>query len=54
MAGKLARIVYRLLRFGQESIDKGTEFYEQKYRNLQIQILKKKSRETRLQVIASA
>ncbi|MBV8847871.1 MAG: hypothetical protein JO307_34085 [Bryobacterales bacterium] len=43
MAGKLARIVYRPLRFGQEYVDKATEFYEQKSRNLHIQILTKKA-----------
>jgi transposase len=54
MANKLARIVYRLLKFGQQYVDKGTEFYEQKYRRLQIQILSKKATSLGLQLVPSA
>jgi transposase len=42
MGNKLARIVYRLLKYGQSYVDKGSEVYEQKYRNQQIQMLTKK------------
>jgi len=32
MAAKLARLVYRLLKYGHEYVDKGAEFYERDYR----------------------
>ena len=53
MAAKLARILYRLLKFGQPYVDRGTEFYENKYRQLQIQILTKKAAGLGLQLIQS-
>jgi hypothetical protein len=31
------RLIYRMLKFGQRYVDKGAEFYEQRYRNQQIQ-----------------
>ncbi|PYX59596.1 MAG: hypothetical protein DMG73_08335 [Acidobacteria bacterium] len=33
MAHRLARLVYRMLKHGQRYVDKGTEYYEQRYRN---------------------
>ena len=54
MANKLARIVYRLLRFGQQYVDKGTQFYEQKYREQQIKMLSKKAAGLGLQLVQSA
>jgi hypothetical protein len=54
MAGKLARILYRLLKFGQTYVDRGTEFYETKYRDLQIKILTKKAAGLGLQLVQSA
>lgn len=43
MAAKLARLVYRMLRYGQEYVDKGTAFYEEKYREQQLHYLAKKA-----------
>jgi transposase len=43
MAAKLARLIYRMLRYGQEYVDQGTAHYEQKYRQQQIQFLAKKA-----------
>ncbi len=43
MAAKLARLIYRMLRYGQEYVDKGTAQYEQKYRQQQIKLLAKKA-----------
>ena len=40
MAHRLARLVYRMLKRGQRYV-KGTEYYEQRYRNQQIQLLRK-------------
>lgn len=41
MAAKLARLVYRLLRYGHEYVDKGAIQYEQKYQKQQLQHLAK-------------
>jgi transposase len=54
MANKLARIAYRMLKYGEKYIDKGKEFYEQKYRQLQIRMLTKKATELGLQLVQSA
>jgi transposase len=43
MAAKLARLVYRMLKYGQEYVDKGTVLYEDKYRQQQIRLLTKKA-----------
>lgn len=43
MANKLARIFYRLLKYGEEYVDKGIQYYEQKYREQQIRFLNKKA-----------
>ena len=45
MAGKLARLVYRMLRYGQEYVDKGEALYQEKYREQQIRLLEKKARQ---------
>jgi transposase len=42
MAHRLARLVYRMLKYGQRYVDKGAEHYEQRYRNQQLQFLRKK------------
>jgi transposase len=54
MGNKLARIVYRLLKYGQSYVDKGSEVYEQKYRNQQIQMLTKKANALGFQLQQSA
>jgi len=43
MGAKLARLVYRMLKYGQEYVDKGTAQFEAKYREQQIQLLRKKA-----------
>jgi transposase len=43
MAAKLARLVYRMLRYGMEYVDKGAAFYDLKHRELQVQQLKWKA-----------
>jgi transposase len=43
MAAKLARLIYRMLRYGQEYVDRGTAHYEEKHREQQIQFLAKKA-----------
>ena len=43
MAHKLAVLFYRMLRFGQEYVDRGQQYYEEKYRQQQIALLNKKA-----------
>lgn len=43
MAAKLARLIYRMLRYGQEYVDRGTAHYEERHRQQQIQFLSKKA-----------
>jgi transposase len=43
MAAKLARLVYRMLRYGMKYIDQGAAFYEAQHRQLQIKQLKWKA-----------
>jgi len=43
MAHRLARLVYRMLKYGEGYVDKGMDFYEQKYRHQQIQLLQRKA-----------
>jgi hypothetical protein len=51
MAAKLARLVYRMLRYGMKFVDKGAEFYDAQHRKLQINHLKSKASKLGLQVI---
>jgi transposase len=43
MAAKLARLIYRMLRYGQEYVDRGTAHYEERHRQQQIQFLARKA-----------
>lgn len=43
MGAKLARLIYRMLRYGQEYVDRGSAHYEQRHRQQQIQFLAKKA-----------
>jgi transposase len=43
MAAKQARLVYRMLKFGQEYVDKGTIHYEEKYRQQKIKLISKQA-----------
>ena len=54
MAHRLARLVYRMLKYGQQYIDKGSEYYEQRYRHQQILALHKRAAKLGFQVIAVA
>jgi transposase len=51
MARKLACLFYRLLRHGRAYVDKGAEYYEQRYREQQIRSVLKRARQLGLQVI---
>jgi transposase len=43
MAAKLARLIYRMLKYGQEYVDKGTAHYDHKHREQQVKLLAKKA-----------
>jgi len=43
MGARLSRLVYRMLKYGQEYVDKGAALYEERYRQQQIQYLQKKA-----------
>src|ERR1700680_326682 len=51
MAAKLARLVYRVQRYGMQFVDKGAEFHEAQHRTLQINYLKWRAAKTGLQII---
>jgi len=50
MAHKLARLVYRMLKFGKEYVDKGTTYYEDKFRQHQLRWLTKQAASLNLQL----
>jgi len=51
MARKLACLFYRLIKHGQPYVDKGTEYYEARYREQQIRSLTKRAQKLALQVV---
>jgi len=51
MARKLACLFYRLIKHGQQYVDKGMEYYEARYREQQIRSLAKRAQKLGLQVI---
>ncbi|MGB8065157.1 MAG: IS110 family transposase [Candidatus Sulfotelmatobacter sp.] len=54
MAAKLARLVYRMLRYGMKFVDKGAELYDAQYRKQQVTHLKRKAAQLGLQIIEVA
>ena len=50
MAHRLARLLYRMLKYGQRYVDKGAAYYEERNRRQQIEFLKKKAVQLGLQV----
>ena len=52
MAHRLARLVYRMLKYGQQYVDKGAEYYEQRNRQQQIEFVRKRAAQLGLQVTA--
>lgn len=51
MARKLACLFYRLKKHGQQYVDKGTEYYGERYREQQIRALTKRVQKLGLQVV---
>jgi transposase len=54
MAHTLARLVYRMLRYGQDYVDKGMEFYQQRYQQQQITWMQKKAKDLGLVITLTA
>src|ERR1700747_3165510 len=50
LAHRLARLVYRMLKYGQQYVDKGAEYYERRNRQQQIEFLRKKAAHLGLQL----
>ena len=51
MARKLACLYYRLIKHWQQYVDKGTEYYEARYREQQIRSLAKKAQKLGIQLV---
>ena len=51
MARKLACLFYRLIKHGQQYVDKGNEYYETKYRQQQIRALAKRAQKLGVQLV---
>jgi hypothetical protein len=54
MAAKLARLMYRMLRYGIKYVDQGVTFYEAQHRKQQVIHLKRKAAQLGLQIIEVA
>jgi hypothetical protein len=54
MAAKLARLLYRMLRYGMKYVDRGAELYESQHRKQQVIHLKRKAAQLGLQIIEVA
>jgi transposase len=50
MAHRFARLVYRMLKYGQQYVDKGALYYEQRNRQQQIEFLRNKAAQLGLRV----
>jgi transposase len=50
MAHMLARLVYRMLRYGEQYVDRGMKYYEEKYREHEIRSIQKKAKDLGLAV----
>src|SRR5258707_11503100 len=53
MAAKLARLVYRMLRYGMKYVDQGAAFYEAQHRQVQIKQLKWKAAKLGFQIVGA-
>jgi len=54
MAHLLARLVYRMLKFGHDYVDRGIEVYEAKYQHQQLQRIRKQAAALHMQLIPLA
>jgi transposase len=54
MAAKLARLVYRMLRYGMRFVDRGAELYQTRHRQREINSLKRKAANLGFQIIKAS
>jgi len=54
MAHKLAVLFYRMLRLGQEYVDRGQKFYEDRYRQQQVSLLNKRAAQLGFSVVPTS
>jgi transposase len=54
LAHKLAKLIYMMLKYGYEYVEKGVEFYEEMYRKRREASLKKKAKELGYELIPTA
>src|SRR5262245_55415667 len=54
MARKLACLFYRLLKHGQVYVDKGAQYYEERYKEQQIRLLLKRAHQPGLKLVTPA
>ena len=50
MAHMLARLVYRMLKYGERYVDKGMKYYEEKYREHEIRILQRRAAQIGMEI----
>ena len=50
MAHMLARLVYRMLKYGERYVDKGMNYYEEKYREHEIRTLQRRAAQIGLEI----
>jgi transposase len=54
MAHKLAVLFYRMLRFGQEYVDRGQKVYDERYRQQQLALLNKRAAQLGFAVVPTS
>ena len=54
MRDYIARLVYRMLRYGMQFVDRGALFYEARHRQHQINFLRRKAVKLGFQLVACA
>ena len=52
VAHKLARLFYRMVRYGQDYVDQGEKQYQQRYQEHQMRLLKKRARQMGFALVA--
>jgi transposase len=53
MAHQLARLIYLMIKHGQDYVDKGVEAYEERFREQQVRWLEKKAQELNMKLVAA-
>lgn len=53
MANKLARLIYRMLKFGEAYVDQGQEFYQQRHRDQQLRTLSRNAAQFGMHLVPS-